>query len=336
MTIKTDRLAEIAQRVANQVRRQIPRSSNRFLDTEADETDWLKDEGKIEYTAFIQTFARISAKGATQNVIQKVEKVPVLKVFTKTVSRDASVRELKDAVLDFLNNGKVDGKPIDLDYKPGIDAEKEYSKKFGAALASHLNALGLRDGNALFMPNNAMKKVRLEILAADRSMKPGGGAGLPLPSKYIRSSAKNAFRFGVGNCEECGCAAFAMLLTFEKDDGSPLAALDDSDRVRVELIHGKSEGDGHFFVLLNRTGTLSVFDDFARWFSDPTVIVCDPWIADEGVGGLITSSSTGMLEVRRFLKPDLKSGPDSLTVRATGYLGAKGDLKDDPGFHLPS
>ncbi len=339
MSIKTDRLAEVAQRVASQVRRQIPRSSNRFLDPETGGTDWLNDEGSIEYTNFIQVCARISTKGPTQDVIQKVDKKTVLCVFTKKVSRDASIRELKDAVLDFLHTGSVDGRPIDLSYKPGMDAERAYSAKFGAALADYLNGLGFRNGTDRFKPANVMNRVRLEIVANDRAIQASAGAkagaSLPIPLKYVASSAKNAFNFGVGNCEECGCAAFAMLLTFSTTEGAPLAEIEDVHRVRVELIHGKSENNAHFFVLLNRTGTLDVFDDFTRWFADPTVIACDPWITDEGVGGQITSSSKGMLELRRFLKPDSKAGPDSLKVRSTGYLGVHDGLKDHPGFHLP-
>jgi hypothetical protein len=334
MTIKADQLAALAQRVANQVRRQIPRSSNRYLDPEVGATDWLHDEGKIEYTNFIQVCARIKAKGPTQDAIKKVTKETRFCIFTKKVSGDASVRELKDAVLDFLQTGRIDGNPIDLGYKPGMAAEKEYSQKFGAALAIHLNTMGFRDGATRFTADNVMKRVRLEILANDRGIQ-AGGANLPIPLKYVSSSAKNAFRFGVGNCEECGCAAFAMLLTLSTDDGKPIVEVDDADRVRVELVHGKSENSGHFFVLLNRTGTLDVFDDFTRWFAEPTVIVCDPWITDEGVGGPVTSNSNGMLELRRFLKPDSKAGPDYLKVRSTGYLGKNDGLKDDPGFHLP-
>jgi hypothetical protein len=332
MTIKPDQLAALALRVANQVRRQIPRSSNRFLDPDVGATDWLHDEGKIEYTNFIQICARIKAKGPTQDVIQKVTKIPRLCIFTKKVSSDASVRELKDAVLDFLQTGRVDGNPIDLGYKPGMAAEKEYSQKFGAALATYLNAKGFRKGTAKFTGDDVMKNVRLEILANDRGIQ-AGAANLPIPLKYVGSSAKNAFRFGVGNCEECGCAAFAMLLTLSASDGTSVA-VDDADRVRVELVHGKSEGSGHFFVLLNRAGTVDVFDDFTRWFADPTVIVCDPWITDDGVGGPVTSTSNGMMELRRFLKPDSKPGPDYLKVRSTGYLGKNDGLKDDPGFHL--
>lgn len=50
MPIKTSRLAAISQGVATQVGLQISRSSNRFLDIEADSSEWLKDQGAIEYT----------------------------------------------------------------------------------------------------------------------------------------------------------------------------------------------------------------------------------------------------------------------------------------------
>jgi len=333
MTIQPDQLTALAQRVANQVRRKIPRSSNRFLDSDAGGTDWLIDEGKIEYTNFIQVCARIKATGPTQDVIKKVTKETVFCMFTKKVSVDASVRELKAAVLDFLQRGHIDGSPINLDYKPGMAAENEYSQKFGAALAIHLNTMGFRNGAVTFTAENVMRRVMLEIMQNDRGIQ-AGNAKLPIPLNYVCSSAKNAFRFGVGNCEECGCAAFAMLLTLSTVDAQPITEVEDADQVRVELVHGKSEGSGHFFVLLNRTGTLDVFEDFTRWFADPGVIVCDPWITDEGVGGPVTSTSNGMLELRRFLKPDSKAGPDYLKVRSTGYLGKNEGLKDDPGFHL--
>jgi hypothetical protein len=43
-----------------------------------------------------------------------------------------------------------------------------------------------------------------------------------------------------------------MLLTFKDSAGRPLARLGDTERRRMELVQARSEGDEHFFVLLNR------------------------------------------------------------------------------------
>ena len=348
-----DQLAALAQRVATHVRNQIPRSSNRYHDPNSGATDWLHAQQDIEYTDFLLTISRIKSQGADT---EKVTKRNFFCMFTEKAAKVASVSELKDAVLDFVRNGRVDGHPVDLGYKKGKDAEKEYrdaehdySKKFGAALAEYLNTKGFRKGGAKFTAEEVMYRVRMELLGHDRSEKVAAGEKavikglnvkpLPLPLSYLGSSAKNAFKFGIGNCEECGCAAFAMLLTLSTDDGKPITGIDDADRVPIELVYATvksdphKDADSHFFVLLNRCSAIDVQGDFPRWIDDPTVVACDPWIIDGGVGGKITStSSKGILDLRTYLKPDQKT----LKVRRTGFLGNHDGLKDHAGFHLPA
>jgi len=346
-----DQLAALAQRVATHVRNQIPRSSNRYHDPKSGATDWLHAQEDIEYTDFLLTISRIKSQGADTD---KVTKKNFFCMFTQKAAKVASVSELKDAVLGFLRKGQVDGHPVDLGYKPGKDAEKgyrdaekEYSKKFGAALADYLNAEGFRKAGAKFTAEEVMFRVRMELLGHDRSEKVGAGEKavikalnvqpLPLPLSYLGSSAKNAFKFGIGNCEECGCAAFAMLLTLSTDDGKPITNIDEANRVPIELLYASvksdpnKDPDSHFFVLLNRCSARDVQEDFSRWIDDPTVIACDPWIIDGGVGGKVTSTSKGIQELRAYLKPDQKT----LKVRRTGFLGNHDGLKDHPGFHLP-
>lgn len=160
---------------------------------------------------------------------------------------------------------------------------------------------------------------------ADRSIQ--------FPPRYLAASARNAIKFGIGNCEERGCAAFCMLVTFKRADGASVAALSDGERPKIELIQAKSEGDAHFFVLLNRPGTTDIYDDFGNWFNNANVVACDPWITDTGVGGCITANALNAL--RSYLKPGGKNGPSFLAVRATGYVGAvPADFKENDKFRL--
>jgi hypothetical protein len=349
MTITINRLVEIAQEVAGVVRDRIPRSANRFLDTDATNSDWLKNTYEIPYTEFIQTFVRTGTKGPGQVAIKQRTKEPVACCFSKTVSRDATIRQLKDAVLDFLQNGSIDGQTVDLNYKPGKDAEKAYSAKFAAALAAFLNQRGLRAGKERFTARTVLGKIQNQLRDNDRLGQALGRSAadafvaihgrnadrtLQFPPHYIAASARNALKFHLGNCEECACTTFAFLLTFKRADGTRLAALAEDDRVKVELIQARSVGDSHFFVLLNRPGTTDIFDDFPTWFANPKVVACDPWITDTGAGGRITSEE--MADLRDYLKPLNKDGPEFLAVRATGYLGQVPEgFKEKASFRLP-
>lgn len=328
MSFTPDQIARVAQRVATQVRRQIPRSSNRYLTDDITSTDWLHVEDEIEYTKFIQSIARLNAEGGTQKGIQHVTKKSIGCMRTKKISSTASVSDLKHAIRDFLRDGRIDGKAIDLRYKPNLNAEKEYSRKFGAALAEYLNKRGFRNGKHLFTPEKVMWTVSDELFRNDRGLK---GHSLPsLPLTYIRSSALNASRFGVGNCEECGCAAFATLLTLPAIDNHPIG----NERIRMELVYGMSDSSAHYFVLLNRSGANSLLQDFAQWFDDPSVVVCDPWVIDQGLGAKMTTDNAGMRELRSWLKPNQKEGPETLRLRATGYIGQSDGLKSHDNFVL--
>ena len=292
------------------------------------QTDWLKITSSIRYTDFIQTVARVKSQGATQ---QKVTVVSTQKRWLrkKTTHSEVSIKELKRAVLDFVDNGKVDGKPLDLRYKPGLVEEKAYSEKFGSALASWLNAKGFRRDGEPFTGENVMNALHSQFFPNDRYMQESkkNGTEAPFPMGYVTSSAKNAMRFGVGNCEECGCSAISMLLSnSELTKGAGDA--------RIELIEAKVAGDSHYFVLLNRSGATNPLQDFANWFNDPNVVVCDPWVTDRGVGGKITSNSGGMRELREYLQPDLNTRPSILRVRWEGVLGQEQTMKVDPKFVL--
>ena len=326
-------LAELAERVAHQVRVQIPRSSNRFLDTDPMATDWLKTEGKIGYTNFLQIIARIKVGDATQENIKLRSRKKVNWFISKTSYASLSVSGLRSAILDFIRTGRVDGKPIDLGYKPSLQDEQSYSKKFGDALADFLNRLGFRHGKERFKGDNVMVLVAREISMSDRAAKLGRDPTFPL--KYIGSSATNAFKFGIGNCEECGCAAFSMLLTMTGQSGKSLMGGTGGHRYRMELVYGMSEYSSHYFVLLNRSSAEDIFSSFNLWFDDPTVVVCDAWVTDGGTGGLITSGSKGMIDLRSWLKPPNEEGPQKLHVRAVGYVGESEGLKTDPRFRLP-
>jgi hypothetical protein len=168
----------------------------------------------------------------------------------------------------------------------------------------------------------------MELLRSDRGMQ---GRSLPeLPLTYIRSSALSASRFGVGNCEECGCAAFATLLTLPSIDNRPIG----NERIRMELIYGMSDSSAHFFILLNRSGANDVLQDFDQWFNNPSVVVCDPWIVDHGLGAKMNAKNDAMLELKSWLKPPTKSGPETLKVRATGHIGQNDGLKPHENFTL--
>jgi hypothetical protein len=350
MPIKTAQLAQIAEQIAAQVRRLIPRSSNRYLDSaEAVGSDWLKTTYSIQYGEFIHTVVRAGTKGPGQATIKQKETKTNF-CFPKTKYRDASIKSLRDAVLDFIQNGTIEGRGIDLNYKPGMAAEKAYSAKFGAGLADYLNTSGFRDGRQRFTARNVMQKVKNELAQNDRMIQSlrmserdafenihgvRADRSLMFPPRYIAASARNACKYGVGNCEECGCLAFAMFLTLKRPDGTAIVALADEERPRVELVQAKSEGDSHFFVLVNRPGSNDIFDDFDNWFANPKTIACDPWITDHGVGGPITATSLAMRELQDYLQS--KSGrPEFLAVRATGFLGkVPEDFKNDPNFCLP-
>jgi hypothetical protein len=333
MPLSTSELAQAALQVAQEVRRKVPRSANRFLEDGAGASDWLKNPNSIQYTTFMEFVVRAGTKGPGQTAIKQKTKVPGC-FFAKTVYVDSSIKELKEAVLDFLNNGTVEGARVDLSYKPGMDAEKAYSGKFATALAAFLNARGLRFGQQAFEARSVLHKLYNELKENDRLIQSlGMSAGeafnaihggpkadreLQFPPRYVAASGRNAIKFGTGNCEECGCAAFAMLLTFKKSDGNSLdARLLPTDNIRIELIQAKSAGDSHFFVLLNRPGTNDIFADFDSWFANRKVVASDPWITDTGAAGAIT----GFTDLRDYLKPMGSDGPEFLAVRATGNLG---------------
>jgi hypothetical protein len=184
MGLNTDQIVQIAKQVATQVRLKIPRSANRFLDSEDGESDWLKDPSQIEYTDFIQTFVRTGTAGPRQHEIKQETRESAYCFFTRTVSVDASIDDLKDAVSDFLREGRIAGARIDLSYKPGKIAERAYSASFAAALADFLNARGLRDGTNRFQSRSVMMKIKFlnwfanqNVVACDPWITDTGSAG---------------------------------------------------------------------------------------------------------------------------------------------------------------
>lgn len=119
MTI--DQIAQLANQVNSEVRQKIPRSANRYLETDADESDWLKNPVEIQYTELLQTLVRTGMKGPGDTDLKQKQKVPFLHFFTKTISTDVSIRQLKQVLYDFLQNEKIDGKPIN---QPGLQARQ--------------------------------------------------------------------------------------------------------------------------------------------------------------------------------------------------------------------
>jgi hypothetical protein len=330
MPLQIYQLREIAQQVAREVRRKVPRSSNRFLDINATVSEW-SERGAVPYMEVIHSLVRTGTKGVGQTGVRQ-----------EFGQEDMSIKALKNAVLDFIKNGQIDGKSVNLSYKQTTEntfklgEERAYSKKFAAALAQHLNLKGLRYRGAPF-DNSVLNKIQNVIeghqrlgqsLAMEQKtamLKVHGhkqefDPTLRFPPKYIGASGRSAIKFGVGNCEELACTAFAMLLAFKRSDDQNLHNnLASQDLYKVELVQARDwKLNAHFFVLINRPGLVDVFDDFDNWFNNYTVVVCDPWVTDTGDGG--AGSVTGVVKFRETLVCDGKT-PSSLTVRAVGYLG---------------
>src|SRR5262245_9593091 len=117
LIMDTKLLIEIAKEVAIQVRRKIPRSANRYFDPEDRQTKWIKNRTDVDYTTFIHTVVRTGTKGATQDEIKRKTKEPDGCFSTRTVYEDASIKDLRRAVLDFVRDGKIEGQSVDLNYK---------------------------------------------------------------------------------------------------------------------------------------------------------------------------------------------------------------------------
>jgi hypothetical protein len=351
MPIERDELVRIAHRVAARVRRLVPRSSNRYLAAGAGESDWLHDTSQVRYTEFLLAVVRAGTKGKGQDTIkQEVTTGPIW--WSTTTSQDVSVKAIRKAVLDFIKTETIDGRPIDLNYKPGLATEKAYSDKFAAKLADFLNARGLRHKGERFSAPRVLSKIVNELTENERVSqafrRPYGEAlrdvylrpkpDLMFPPRYIAASARNACKYGLGNCEECGCLAFALLVTLRRPDDTPLATFAAGEaRPRVELVRAiDGQQFTHFFVLVNRTGTSDI-TDFTSWFDNPDTIACDPWIADGGAGGSITDTSdAGVRELRNYLSPGVGQRPSFLRVWATGSLGqVPEDFKDNANFRIP-
>ena len=98
-----DQIVAIAKEVATTVRERIPRSSNRFLDPEKGRMDWLMDANRIEYRNFIESVVRTGRHGPGQNTIKNIN---------NRVFRNLSIGDVKQAVLDFLRDGRIDGNAI--------------------------------------------------------------------------------------------------------------------------------------------------------------------------------------------------------------------------------
>lgn len=327
-------LIEISDRIAKHIRTKIPRSYNRIRTAPQTNTEWVTNITTTPYASLVGSLVRMSITTDTSQWHEDK--------FKKSIACNKSPSEVKQAIRSFLQLGVVGGSAVNLSYKDSKQAEKDYGEKFFAALALKLNASGFRWGEGRDAQLKNAKDASITVVTylsqTDRMYLDRYQVNLtlnntPMPFTYIRALSKSAMEFKVGNCEECACAAFAMFLRFKDTQDQPLHNA--PGQIRVELVKAKTGvGGGHFFVLLNRPET-EIKPAFQTWFNNRDVIVCDPWISDKGVGGIITSVHPAIQELREYLVEEGNAGPNILHVRAAGHIADNpAEFQNNPIFQV--
>lgn len=126
-------------------------------------------------------------------------------------------------------------------------------------------------------------KRKLTDLFSDTSSKVGP---VVTTRERMEREAKNAIRFGVGNCDECSSLAFLMFAEFrpEKPIREVWRRSIFSGTIHVEKIEGGQRGEEHCFVVIGRDlGAVELprASDYESYQQDG-VIICDPWWFDHG------------------------------------------------------
>ena len=101
------------------------------------------------------------------------------------------------------------------------------------------------------------------------------GSGVTTQEKQ-EASAKNAIRYGIGNCGECAALAFTMFAEYPGPEGNiALPGLDGTvnARSRIEKVSA-TKGD-HAFVVVNRNASVDIKNPGA-WMTGETIL-CDTW-----------------------------------------------------------
>lgn len=355
----TEQLARLAKGVAKRVRIAVPRSANRQWSEEQQGSTWLQRQDEIpSHVRLLHTLVRTASRpnphmavnalnrkiGGSLDKITKMRKKKVLGITYKTKYDPVTVHDLKRIILDFLN-----AEGVDLRYQNRED-ELRYCQDIGDRLARYLNNHGYRKfieddrgGNRVrWTGDRVLDNLNSDLLEHQRmskynvDMRSFGdpSAALTLPLEYVIGNARNALKFHIGNCEELASIAFGMLLLAKRSQHEPI---DTGDRlIPMELAYIKSpppENASHFFVVLNRPNfdTSFIEDDKDEWVTDPDTVICDPWISDTGLGGLVTKNSAEMRELRDWI------AQSRICVRATAAVGDHQGMiraKDERNFYI--
>lgn len=131
--------------------------------------------------------------------------------------------------------------------------------------------------------------------------------------EHTEAGAKNAIKYGIGNCEENADINFCLFLEYPLH-GMPEEELPSlPENILLEEI-GTKEGD-HVFIVIGRDPN-SDLKDISTW--GPTAVILDSWTGEEGE----------VLHVATHLKHSISSCfefilefNDDLTIIASAYVG---------------
>lgn len=128
------------------------------------------------------------------------------------------------------------------------------------------------------IPNNPSETPTLEewhkyiSTLPKRALKIQHKDGTPIePNHRTEARAKNAIKFGIGNCGEKAAVAFSLLLEYPKEGLKKLMPL--SRSIPMEIV--SLSGSDHTFLVLDRDPK-SDLQDMSTW--GPNAIILDPWM----------------------------------------------------------
>lgn len=95
-------------------------------------------------------------------------------------------------------------------------------------------------------------------------------------NEVVESVAKNAVKFGIGNCKELACVGFNLLLEYPKEGIPKLSLPPLKEKIFIEIAYLPGSGGDHGFVIMNRKP--SKLNDMSKWNVD--TIIVDLWMGE--------------------------------------------------------
>lgn len=126
-------------------------------------------------------------------------------------------------------------------------------------------------------------------------------------AEKIESIAKNAVKFGIGNCYELACLALVLLGEHHCDDLSDTTSM---NNILVEMFKTQ-EGD-HAFLVIGRDRQ-SQFNDINSWGTE--VLILDPWMGEVvDVSEQLQNPTSHCFSFIRKYESDLQHYPYSVLI----------------------